>query len=188
MSRVTAGEPLLHLKYFRALQKVPAWSQESTLNAVFLSCRALGSGQGAALLQWTWTYWVSSRTRTGWGRLWRPPRRRVAGVTGSGRSVRKTGRRAPSARSGCHLSDCFLETHTYIYRHRRGKKGGKWAGWRLLRHPPQKGDPREQSQKDHLLWRKKSELADRLEFQLYKYLLEAEVLWNNLQINLVSIK
>lgn len=47
MSRVTAGEALLHLKYFRALQKVPAWSQESTLNAVFLSCRALGSGQGA---------------------------------------------------------------------------------------------------------------------------------------------
>lgn len=46
-------------------------------------------------------------------------------MTGSGRSVRKTGRRAPSARSGCHLSDCFLETHTYIYRHRRGKKGGK---------------------------------------------------------------
>lgn len=43
-------------------------------------------------------------------------------MTGSGRSVRKTGRRVPSARSGCHLSDCFLETHTYIYRHRKGKR------------------------------------------------------------------
>lgn len=67
-----------------------------------------------ALVQWTWTYWVSSGTRTGWGRLWRPPHRRAAGVTGSGRSARKTGRRAPSVRSGCRLSDCFLETHTYI--------------------------------------------------------------------------
>lgn len=43
-------------------------------------------------------------------------------MTGSGRSVRKTGRRAPSVRSGCCSSDCFLETHTYIYRHRKGKK------------------------------------------------------------------
>lgn len=67
-----------------------------------------------ALVQWTWTYWVSSGTRIGWGRLWRPPHRRAAGVTGSGRSARKTGRRAPSVRSGCCLSDCFLETHTYI--------------------------------------------------------------------------
>lgn len=44
-------------------------------------------------------------------------------MTDSGTSVRKTGRRAPSARSGCRLSDCFLETHTYIYRHRRARMG-----------------------------------------------------------------
>lgn len=40
-------------------------------------------------------------------------------MTGSGRSERKTGRRVPSARSGCCLSDCFLETDTHIYKHRR---------------------------------------------------------------------
>lgn len=37
-----------------------------------------------------------------------------------------TGRRAPSARSGCHSSACSLETHTDTH---RGKKGGEeWAG------------------------------------------------------------
>lgn len=77
--------------------------------------------------------------------------------------------------------------HTYTDTE-EGKRGGNGQADVSYATPPQKGDPREQSQKDHLLWRKKSELADRLEFQLYKYLLEAEVLWNNLQINLVSIK
>lgn len=62
-------------------------------------------------------------------------------MTGSGRSVRKTGRRAPSARSGCHLSDCFLETHTYIYRHRRGEKGGKNGQADFYPDPPKKETP-----------------------------------------------
>lgn len=62
-------------------------------------------------------------------------------MTGSGRSVRKTGRRAPSARSGCHLSDCFLETHTYIYRHRRGKKGGEMGRLTSPTPTPQKRRP-----------------------------------------------
>lgn len=94
------------------------------------SCRA--PGQGCRLLHEcseTKTYWASSGMRTGWCRLWRPPRRRAAGATGSGRSARKTGRRAPSARSGCRLSDCFLKTHTHIYRHRRGDNGQAGFSW-----------------------------------------------------------
>lgn len=55
-------------------------------------------------------------------------------MTGSGRSARKTGRRAPSERSGCRLSDCFLETHTYIYRHRKGKR--KKSGQAGFSYPP----------------------------------------------------
>lgn len=100
-----------------------------------------------ALVQWTRTYWVSSGMRIGWGRLWRPPHRRAAGVTGSGRSARKTGRRAPSARSGCHLSDCFLETHTYIHiqtQKREEKKCGQ-AGFSY--HPPFPPPPSPDTQK-----------------------------------------
>lgn len=78
--------------------------------------------------QWTWTYWASSRMKIGWGRLWRPPHRKVAGGTGSGRSVRKTGHMAPSVTSGCCLSDCFLETDTYIDRQREGERKN-WAGY-----------------------------------------------------------
>lgn len=58
-------------------------------------------------------------------------------MTGSGRSARKTGRRAPSATSGCRLSDCFLETHTYIHiqtQKREEKKVGRLAS----PIPPQK--------------------------------------------------
>lgn len=110
-----AGKPFLQLKHSVSPR------QDSG------SSKIMQGGQGweptLALMQWTWTYWVSSGTRIGWGRLWRPPHRRAAGVTGSGRSVRKTGRRVPSARSGYRLSDCFLETHTYIYKHRRAIMG-----------------------------------------------------------------
>ena len=88
--------------------------------------------------QRTWTYWASSGMRIGWGRLWRPPHRKVAGGTGSGRSVRKTGHMAPSVTSGCCSSDCFLETYTYIhiyihtYVHIQTERGGEkenWAGY-----------------------------------------------------------
>lgn len=43
-----------------------------------------------------------------------------------------TGHMAPSAMSGCCLSECFLETHTYIHikTQRRGEKE-KWAGYRF---------------------------------------------------------
>lgn len=118
-----------------------------------------------ALEQWIWTYWVSSGMRTGWGRHWRPPRRRAAGVTGSGRSVRKTGRRAPSARSGCRLSDCFLETHTHIYRHRRGnnRQASFSCSPTLKRHPARTRLMAVLTEQHLLKWREnKSELM--LEF------------------------
>lgn len=84
-------------------------------NIVFLFMGDICTGNWLFNLQQrAWTYWASSRRRIGWARLWRPPHRKVASGTGSGRSVRKIGHMAPSVMSGCWLSDCFLETHTYI--------------------------------------------------------------------------
>lgn len=100
-------------------------------NIVFLFMRDVGAGNRLLhCQQQLWTYWASSRMRIGWGRLWWPPHRKVAGETGSGRSVRKTGHMAPSVTSGCCLSDCFLETDTYIHiqTQRRGEKEN-WAGY-----------------------------------------------------------
>ncbi len=158
----TASKSFSQLHTSEPLSKSQPGVRDALVMQYFFIMQGIRAGS-LLLVQWTWTYWVSSGMRIGWGRLWRPPHRRAAGVTGSGRSVRKTGRRAPSARSGCRLSDCFLETHTYIYRHRKGKRK-KWAGWLLLSPPPKKL-ARTRSPKTTCWGREgKTELAGRLEF------------------------
>lgn len=73
-------------------------------------------------------------------------------MTGSGRSARKTGRRAPSARSGCRLSDCFLETHTYIHIQTQKREEKKKMGRLASPIPsPQKASQDQTITEDHLL-------------------------------------